>query len=116
MFFFSQLLQTGLGYDVLGAGLRLMPWTGTFLVVGPIAGALADRIGERPLMVGGLLTQAVGTIWIALIAGPSLAYTELVVPMIVAGVGISMAIPAAQNSVLGSCRTRRSARPPAPTA
>jgi EmrB/QacA subfamily drug resistance transporter len=102
VYFFSQLLQTGMGYDALGAGLRLMPWTGTFLVIGPIAGALTDRIGERPLMVTGLLIQAAGTIWIALIAGPDLSYSELVVPMVVAGVGISMAIPAAQNSVLGS--------------
>jgi len=91
-----------MGYDVLGAGLRLMPWTGTFLLVGPVAGALADRIGERPLMVTGLLVQAAGAIWIALIASPDLAYSELVVPMVVAGIGISMAIPSAQNSVLGS--------------
>jgi EmrB/QacA subfamily drug resistance transporter len=102
VYFFSQLLQTGMGYDVLGAGLRLMPWTGTFLLVGPVAGALADRIGERPLMVTGLLIQAAGAIWIALIASPDLAYSQLVIPMIVAGVGISMAIPSAQNSVLGS--------------
>jgi EmrB/QacA subfamily drug resistance transporter len=102
VYFFSQLLQNAMGFDVLEAGLRLMPWTGTFLLVGPAAGALADRIGERPLMVGGLLIQAAGTIWIALIAAPDLAYSELVLPMVVAGVGISMAIPSAQNSVLGS--------------
>jgi MFS family permease len=102
VYFFSQLLQTGMGFDVLGAGLRLIPWTGTFLLVGPVAGAMADRIGERPLMVGGLLIQAAGTIWIALIASPDLSYSELVIPLIVAGVGISMAIPSAQNSVLGS--------------
>ena len=102
VYFFSQFLQNGLGYDVLGAGLRLMPWTGTFLVVGPVAGALTDRIGERPLMVTGLLIQAGATLWIALIAGPDLAYWQLVIPMVIAGVGISMAIPSAQNSVLGS--------------
>ena len=102
VYFFSQLLQSAMGYDALGAGLRLMPWTGTFLLVGPIAGALTDRIGERPLMVTGLLIQAAGTIWIALIAGPDLSYSELVIPMVIAGVGISMAIPSAQNSVLGS--------------
>jgi EmrB/QacA subfamily drug resistance transporter len=102
VYFFSQLLQTGMGFDVLGAGLRLMPWTGTFLLIGPVAGALTDRIGERPLMVGGLLIQAAGTIWIALIASPDLAYSQLVIPLVVAGVGISMAIPSAQNSVLGS--------------
>ena len=102
VYFFSQLLQTGMGYDALGAGLRLMPWTGTFLLVGPAAGALADRIGERPLMVTGLVVQAVGTVWIAVIAAPYLAYSQLVPPLVVAGVGISMAIPSAQNSVIGS--------------
>jgi EmrB/QacA subfamily drug resistance transporter len=104
VYFFSQLLQTGMGYDVLEAGLRLMPWTGTFLLVGPVAGALADRIGERPLMVTGLLVQAAGTIWVAAIAAPDLAYSQLVIPIVIAGVGISMAIPAAQNSVLGFVR------------
>jgi EmrB/QacA subfamily drug resistance transporter len=102
VFFFAQLLQTALGYGPLEAGLRLVPWTITFMTVAPIAGALADRFGERPFMVGGLLLQAVGTGWIALVAGPDLSYAEFIVPAIVAGVGISMAIPAAQNSVVGS--------------
>jgi EmrB/QacA subfamily drug resistance transporter len=102
VFFFAQLLQTGLGYGPLDAGLRLIPWTATFMTVAPIAGALADRFGERPFMVGGLLLQAVGMGWIALIAEPGLEYSEFVLPAIVAGVGVSMAIPAAQNSVIGS--------------
>jgi EmrB/QacA subfamily drug resistance transporter len=102
VFFYSQLLQTGLHYGPLGAGLRLMPWTATFLTVAPIAGAMADRIGERPLMVAGLSLQAVGMAWLALIVKPGLAYSEVLAPFIVAGVGVSMAIPAAQNSVVGS--------------
>jgi EmrB/QacA subfamily drug resistance transporter len=102
VFFFAQLLQVGLGYDVLGAGLRLLPWTGTFLVVAPLAGALVDRIGERPLLVTGLLVQAGGLTWVALIAEPGMPYSHLVVPFVVAGVGVSMAIPAGQNSVVGS--------------
>jgi hypothetical protein len=40
--------------------------------------------------------------WIALIADPGLTYSEFVLPSIVAGVGVSMAIPSAQNSVVGS--------------
>ena len=102
VFFYAQLLQIGLGYGPLEAGLALLPWTATFITVAPIAGALADRIGERPLMVGGLLLQAAGMAWLAAIAEPGLAYTELLGPFIVAGVGVSMAIPAAQNSVVGS--------------
>ena len=102
VFFFAQLLQNALGHGPLDAGLRLIPWTATFITVAPIAGTLADRFGERPFMVGGLVLQAAGLAWIALIAGPDLSYGELVVPMVVAGIGVSMAIPAAQNSVVGS--------------
>jgi EmrB/QacA subfamily drug resistance transporter len=101
VFFYAQLLQVGLGYGPLGAGLRLLPWTATFITIAPIAGALADRIGERPLMAGGLTLQAAGMAWLAAIAEPGLAYTEMLAPLIVAGVGVSMAIPAAQNSVVG---------------
>jgi EmrB/QacA subfamily drug resistance transporter len=99
VYFFPQLLQTGLHLDVLQTGLRLMVWTSTFILVAPVVGALVDRIGERPLMVSGLLIQAGGTAWIA---RPGLPFSHLVVPLIVAGVGISMAIPSAQNSVVGS--------------
>jgi EmrB/QacA subfamily drug resistance transporter len=102
VFFFPQLLQTGLHYDPLQAGLRLMVWTSTFILVAPGVGALVDRIGERPLMVSGLLIQCGGTAWIASIARPGLSFSHLVAPLIVAGVGISMAIPSAQNSVVGS--------------
>jgi EmrB/QacA subfamily drug resistance transporter len=102
VFFFPQLLQAGLHYDVLETGLRLMVWTCTFILVAPGVGALVDRIGERPLMVSGLLTQAGGSAWIASIARPNLPFSHLVAPLIVAGVGISMAIPSAQNSVVGS--------------
>jgi MFS family permease len=81
-------------------------WTATFMTVAPIAGALADRIGERPLMVAGLTLQTAGMAWLALIAEPGIAYSRMLAPLIVAGVGVSMAIPAAQNSVLAGCHGR----------
>jgi EmrB/QacA subfamily drug resistance transporter len=102
VFFFAQMLQTALGYGPLDAGLRLLPWTITFITVAPVVGTLADRLGERPFMVGGLSLQALGMGWVALIADPGLTYSEFVIPSVVAGVGVSMAIPAAQNSVVGS--------------
>jgi EmrB/QacA subfamily drug resistance transporter len=102
VFFYAQLLQTGLGYGPLDTGLRLLPWTATFITIAPIAGTLADRIGERPLMVAGLTLQAVGMGWLALIVDPGITYSQMLAPFIVAGVGVSMAIPSAQNSVVGS--------------
>jgi EmrB/QacA subfamily drug resistance transporter len=102
VYFYAQLLQVGLGYSPLEAGLRLVPWTATFITVAPVAGKLVDRFGERPFMTGGLALQAIGTTWIALIADPAMDYAELVPPFVLAGVGVSMALPAAQNSVLGA--------------
>jgi MFS family permease len=72
------------------------------MTVAPIAGALADRIGERPLLVGGLALQSAGIAWLAAIATPELPYSHMLAPFIMAGVGVSLAIPAAQNSVVGS--------------
>jgi MFS family permease len=84
------------------AGLRLLPWTATLFVVAPVAGGVVNRLGERPLVVAGLLLQAAGMAWIALIAAPELPYANLVVPLVVAGAGVSMAMPAAQNAVLSA--------------
>ena len=60
VFFFAQMLQTALGYGPLDAGLRLIPWTITFITVAPVVGSLVDRFGERPFMVAGLTLQALG--------------------------------------------------------
>ena len=54
------------------------------------------------MLVGGLTLQTVGMAWLALIAKPDLAYSHMLAPFIIAGVGVSLALPAAQNSVLGS--------------
>jgi EmrB/QacA subfamily drug resistance transporter len=102
VFFMSQFLQAGLGYGPLDAGLRLLPWTATLFFVAPVAGKLVDRFGERPFLVAGPLLQAVGIAWIALIADPGMSYAQMIAPLMVAGVGISMSFPAAQNSVVGS--------------
>jgi MFS family permease len=40
--------------------------------------------------------------WIGLVVTPDLAYAQLVAPLILAGAGVSMAMPGAQNAVLSS--------------
>jgi EmrB/QacA subfamily drug resistance transporter len=102
VFFMAQFLQTSLGASPFHAGLRLIPWTGTVMIVSPIAGALVDRIGERQLLVGGLLLQTAGFTWVALEARAGLSYSTMIAPLILAGVGISSALPAAQYAVMSS--------------
>jgi MFS family permease len=72
------------------------------MVVSPIAGAMSDRVGARRIMVGGLGLQAVGLGWFALGATDPVSYATLVVPLIVAGIGISMALPTTANAALGA--------------
>ncbi len=102
VFFLAQFLQTALGYGPLGAGLRLLPWTATLFFVAPVAGALVDRFGERPFLVAGRALQALGLGWIALVAGPDIAYAGLIPPLIIAGAGVSMALPSAQNAAVNA--------------
>ena len=102
LFFLPQFLQIAQEHGPLGVGLRLLPWTATLLVFAPIGGGLVSRLGERPLVGFGLVLQAVGMAWIALIAAPDLAYVNLIVPLIVAGAGVSLAMPATQNAVLSA--------------
>ena len=102
LFLLPQFLQVTLGFGPLGAGVRLLPWTSTLFLTAPIAGAVVQKFGERPLVVTGLLMQAAGLGWIAMEAASGVAYPAMVVPLVLAGVGVSMAMPAAQNAVLGS--------------
>jgi EmrB/QacA subfamily drug resistance transporter len=102
LFFVAQFFQTAQGFGPLGAGLRMLPWTATLFVFAPLGGRLVNRIGERRLVVGGLLLQALGMVWVAVIATPDVAYAALVVPMILAGAGISLAMPVAQNAVISA--------------
>jgi MFS family permease len=91
VFFMAQFQQVGLGQDPLGAGLRLLPWGVAPFLIAPRAGKLADRIGERPLVVSGLLLQAAGFAWIAVIAAPGLAYPAMLAPMMISGAGLGLA-------------------------
>jgi EmrB/QacA subfamily drug resistance transporter len=100
VFFLAQFLQVALHYTPLAAGVRLMPWGAAVFVAAPAAGARIRRAGERAFLTGGLLLAAAGATWLALAAGPRLAYWQLIVPLILTGLGFSAALPAAQSSVL----------------
>ncbi|GLZ07318.1 MFS transporter [Actinomadura sp. NBRC 104412] len=99
LFMLSQMFQVGLGYSPWEAGLRILVWNGTVMVVAPIAGALADRFGDRPVLIAGMALQGTGLGWVATVAQVDVGYGALVVPLLVAGVGIAMCLPPVANLV-----------------
>jgi EmrB/QacA subfamily drug resistance transporter len=100
-FLVSQYFQFVLGDSPLATGVRFLPWTATPILVAPAAGTLSDRIGPRPVMATGMLLQGVGLAWFALVARTGAGYGSLVLPLVIAGVGISMAIPTTPAAALG---------------
>ena len=102
LFMVTQLFQIGLGYSPLGAGLRILVWMAMPMIVAPVAGALADRYGNKPFMMLGLFMQGAGLAWLAAMVKPGVGYPPLIGPLLVSGIGVSMCFPTVANAVVGS--------------
>ena len=88
IFLVSQYLQSVLGYSPLSAGVHGLPWTAAPAVAAPVAGLLSDRLGGRRIVVIGIVLQAVGIGWLAGMVSPTVAYSDLVPPFLIAGTGL----------------------------
>ena len=104
IFLLTQFFQTAQGYSPLESGLRVLPWTAMPMFVAPLAGALSDKIGGRPLMATGLALQAVGLAWIAAASSASVGYGSLVGPFILSGIGMALFFAPVANVVLSAVR------------
>ena len=61
----TEEFQLARHYSPVGAGVRLLPFFATPMFVSPVAGALSDRIGRRPIIVVGLSLLTAGFVWVA---------------------------------------------------
>ncbi len=104
IFLLSQYFQTAQGLGPFEAGARTLPWTAMPMFVAPIAGALSDRIGTRPLMFAGMTLQATGLAWLAVILEPTTPFSSLIVPFVMAGSGMALVFPTAAATVLAAVR------------
>jgi EmrB/QacA subfamily drug resistance transporter len=104
-FLVTQEFQFARGYSPISTGVRLLPFFATPMVISPFAGALSDRIGRRPIMVTGLALQAIGFAWVAARGSLDTGWAELVTALLVAGIGISMALPTVPTAVLNAVAT-----------
>ena len=102
IFFLSQFLQTVQGYSPLGAGLRVLPWTGMPMLLAPVVGLLAQRWGGKPLVIAGLALQAISLAWLGLLLTPTTPYTDMIPAFVVAGLGMTLYFVPIASLVLGS--------------
>ena len=98
----TEEFQLARHFSPVGAGLRLLPFFATPMLVSPVAGALSDRIGRRPIIVTGLSLLTAGFVWVAWRGSLRTSWIELVIALLIAGVGISMALPTVPTAVLSA--------------
>jgi EmrB/QacA subfamily drug resistance transporter len=101
VFLLAQFLQTVQGYSPLEAGVRTLPWTAMPALAAPVAGALTDRIGAARIVAAGLALQAVGIGWLAAIITPALAYSDMIAPFVLGGLGMGLFFAPITRLVLG---------------
>jgi EmrB/QacA subfamily drug resistance transporter len=104
VFFLGQFLQNVLGNTALQAGLKLLTWTGSTMVVSPAAGYLSQKYGSRPFLVAGLGLQAAALAWMQTELAAHMSYAAMIGPFIFGGAGMALVFAPAAAAVLATVR------------
>jgi EmrB/QacA subfamily drug resistance transporter len=106
MFVSTQTLQSVLGYDTLGAGLRLVPLPAMFVVFAQISVWVAARAGTKRVVAAGLVIAATGLgVGASFDAGSG--YGVLAVALSLTGIGMGCTMAPAIESIMGSVPRQR---------
>ena len=102
VFLLAQYFQVVQGLSPLDAGVRTLPWTLAPMVVAPLAGIFADRIGLRTLIATGQALLAGALFWIATVTAADTTYSSLVPAFVMAGIGMGLTFAPISTMALAS--------------
>ena len=101
VFIVTQMLQFILGYNPLEAGIGLLPVAIMFMVFAPVAPRVVERFGSKRLVGFGLIGGACGLLILATVHADS-SYVHIALGLVCMSGGMSMAMPSATESIMGS--------------
>ncbi|HZT96990.1 MAG TPA: MFS transporter [Chloroflexota bacterium] len=107
IFLLTLFIQQIQGANPLEAGLKTMPWTGTIMLVAPIAGIFAGRIGPRLLVTAGMISQATALLWIGILAHAGTAYPVLLPAFLLGGLGMGLTYAPLSAGVMAAVSDNR---------
>ena len=90
-------------YSILRAGFAVAPGPALVAVLAPFMGSMAGRIGQRPLLLVGGVSFAVGGVWrlVALDGTPSYV-VDYLPSMLFTGIGVALCLPQLSSVVAQS--------------
>ena len=103
-FFFALYMQNILGYSALEAGVRFLPTTLVIMVLSPLSGRLADRIGPRWPMVAGMTLISVSLYLLSTIEVGT-TFSHILPGFMLLGAGIGMTISPMSTAAMNSVAT-----------
>lgn len=105
-FFLVLFLQQLAGYSALKSGLALVPITAVMFVLSPRVGRLSMRFGPRLFMGVGPLVAAVALLGLVRLEPGFSYWTELLPPLLLFSVGLSMIVAPLTATVLADAGER----------
>ncbi len=106
LFLLTQYWQLVDGYSPLDAGIRLLPFAITMMIVAPLSSKVVEHHGTKRVVLGGLLTMAVGTALLSTIKVAT-PYITVISYYVLMAVGMGMTMAPATESVMGSLPKER---------
>ncbi|NNE73923.1 MAG: MFS transporter [Acidimicrobiales bacterium] len=100
-FIITQYFQFGQGHSPLSAGVRMLPFALSMIVVAPQAPRLAQVLGKRGAIAVGLGVQALGFTVLRFV-GLDTSYLIVVVAMILLATGMATLMPAGSEAIVSS--------------
>jgi EmrB/QacA subfamily drug resistance transporter len=100
LLFLTYYLQRTRSFEPLETGLALVPLAGGLFAAAAGSGRLLPRFGPRLVVLGGLALTACGLLWLTRLTPDSDLVTQVLVPEVVVGVGLSLVFVAAGSTAL----------------
>ena len=101
MLLMTQYWQLVHGYSPLEAGIRLLPYAATMMVVAPLSARFVERLGTKQVVLTGLTLVGVALLLLSTIA-PDSPYPQVIGYFMLMAVGMGMTMAPATEAVMGS--------------
>lgn len=99
-FFVTQLLQNGLSFSPIVAGVSFLPLAVGIMGAGSQAGRVLEKAGAKPLILVGAALIAGASLWLSQFSDSSSYASGLVGPLIMFGVGAGLAFTSLSSTIL----------------